>query len=59
MPPIGLSANPTGILSGSGINAPLPKTKPTVDFSPLKWQDFFDKQEYLEDVFSYISPFLI
>jgi len=50
MPPIGLSLNPTGTITGSGINAPLPKTKQQIDFSPLQWSDFFDKQEFLDDV---------
>lgn len=49
MPPIGLTVNPTSSLSGSGINPPLPKSKPQVDFSPLNWKDFFDKQEFLDD----------
>ena len=55
MPPTGLAINPSSSLSGSGINAPLPKTKPQVEFSPLAWKDFFDKQEFLEDV-SYNFP---
>jgi len=49
MPPIGLSINPIGSITGSGINPPLPKSKPQIDFSPLQWNDFFDKQEFLDD----------
>jgi len=50
MPPIGLSINPSGSTTGSGINVPMPKSKPQVNFSPLNWNDFFDKMDYLDDV---------
>lgn len=43
MPPKGL------ISDGSGIQVPLPKSKSQVNFSPLKWNDFFDKLDYMED----------
>jgi len=50
MPPIGLAINPTGSITGSGINVPLPKSKPQINFSPLVWSDFYDKMDFLEDV---------
>lgn len=56
MPPVGLVPNPAGLnaATGSGIDVQLPKPKPHLNCSPLKWNDFFDKMDFLEDVLEYI-----